>query len=100
MFLRDRHLKNKRDGWAIAPDNYRGNHFATFPKKLVKTCILAGCRENGVVLDPFFGSGTTGVVSRQLNRQFIGIELNSDYISLAQDRLVKESGQLELSLKA
>lgn len=58
-------------------------------------CLLAGCPENGVVLDPFFGSGTLGVVCKQRNRNFVGIELNPKYIELANERL--ESVQMEFN---
>lgn len=79
--------RNKRDVWFITPKGYKGAHFATFPQELVKPCILAGCRENGVVLDPFFGSGTVGVVAKQLNRNYVGIDLNEDYCKLAEERI-------------
>ena len=67
-------------------------HFATFPEKLVADCILAGCPENGIVLDPFMGSGTTGIVARKFNRKYIGFELNPEYIQIADKRLKKELG--------
>ena len=59
----------------------------TFPPKLAETCILAGCPIGGIVLDPFFGSGTTGMVAKRLNRRYIGIELNPDYCELAKQRI-------------
>lgn len=79
--------KNKRCVWRIGTTNYAGNHFAVYPEKLVETPILAGCPETGVVLDPFSGSGTTAVVARRLNRNFIGIELKPEYVRLAKNRL-------------
>lgn len=78
--------RNKRDVWQISVQPTREAHFATFPEKLVEPCILAGCREDGVVLDPFFGSGTTGRVAERLNRRWIGIELNPKYIDIAKKR--------------
>lgn len=78
--------RNKRDVWQISVQPTREAHFATFPEKLVEPCILAGCREDGVVLDPFFGSGTTGRVAERLNRRWIGIELNPKYIEIAKKR--------------
>ena len=87
-------VRNKRDVWSVPVRPFKGAHFATFPEELIKPCVLAGSRENGIVLDPFFGSGTTGVVATKFNRGFIGIELNSDYISIAKQRL--ESVQTEL----
>lgn len=82
--------RNKRDVWFIPPKGYKGAHFATFPEELIKPCILAGCRENGIVLDPFFGSGTVGVVAKQLHRNYIGIDINEDYCSLAKKRIENE----------
>lgn len=80
-------FKNKRDVWVVSSTGYKGMHFATFPIKLIKPCILAGCPENGVVLDPFFGSGTVGVAAKQLNRNYIGIDVNEDYCKLAEKRI-------------
>jgi DNA modification methylase len=82
--------RNKRDVWTVATQPYKEAHFATFPPKLIEPCILAGCPENGVVLDPFCGSGTTGVVALRHKRGFIGIELNPDYIALAHKRILAE----------
>lgn len=80
-------LRNKRDVWTIANRPFRGAHFATFSPDLIRPCILAGCPEGGVVLDPFFGSGTIGVVAKETNRDFIGIDINSDYCELARKRI-------------
>jgi DNA modification methylase len=82
--------RNKRDVWTVATQPFPEAHFATFPPKLIEPCILAGCPENGIVLDPFAGSGTTGVVAIRHKRDFIGIELNPDYITMANNRLLKE----------
>jgi DNA modification methylase len=79
--------RNKRNVWTVATKPYSGAHFATFPEDLIKDCILAGSPLGGVVLDPFFGSGTTGVVAMKTGRDFIGIELNPEYIKLAKKRL-------------
>ena len=79
--------RNKRDIWMINTTPYRGAHFAAFPPKLAELCILAGCPEDRIVIDPFFGSGTTGVVAKQLHRKYIGIELNADYCELAKQRI-------------
>lgn len=79
--------RNKRDVWAVSTSGFRGAHFAVFPEKLVESCILAGCPEGGTVLDPFAGSGTTGVVAKRLHRDFLGIEINSEYVSMAADRI-------------
>ena len=77
---------NKRDVWTVAPANYLEAHFATFPTDLIKPCILAGTRPGDVVLDPFGGSGTTGMVALELGRKGVLIELNQDYVKLAQSR--------------
>lgn len=79
--------RNKRDVWLINTVPYKGGHFAAYPPKLAETCILAGCPVGGVVLDPFFGSGTTGLAAKNLDRHYIGIELNYDYCALARARI-------------
>lgn len=86
--------RNKRDVWRVALHPIKEAHFATFPKALITPCILAGCRPGGVIIDPFFGSGTTGVVAEENNRNFIGIELNQDYIDIAKKRLDKVQTKL------
>ena len=80
-------VRNKRDVWQINPFPYKGGHFAAFPPKLVETCLLAGCPPDGIVLDPFLGSGTTAAVAKQMGRHYIGIELNPDYCALAEQRI-------------
>lgn len=82
-----RELRNKRSVWTIAPKPYKGAHFATFPPDLIKPCIMAGSPPGGVVLDPFLGSGTTGLVAFLNGRQCIGIELNPEYLDLAWKRI-------------
>ena len=79
--------RNRRTVWEIPLSKYRGVHFAVFPEKLVELCILAGCPEKGVVLDPFIGSGTTGVVAQRLGRDYIGIDINPEYCEIARGRL-------------
>lgn len=84
--------RNKRDVWSLSTNAYRmKQHFAMFPEKLVEPCILAGSRKNGIVLDPFFGSGTTGAVAVRLGRQFIGIDLNPEYCNAAEKRIAEVS---------
>lgn len=80
-------VRNKRDVWRINTVPYRGAHFAAFPPKLAETCILAGCPVGGVVLDPFFGSGTTGLAAKQTGRLYIGIDINADFCRLARERI-------------
>jgi DNA modification methylase len=82
--------RNKRDVWTVATQPFKEAHFATFPPKLIEPCVLAGSPIGGVVLDPFAGSGTTGVVALRHQRDFIGIELNADYIAMANRRLLAE----------
>ena len=72
---------NKRSVWTVNTQPFKDAHFAVFPEKLILNCIRAGCPEEGIVIDPFFGSGTTGIVSRKLNRNFIGIDLGFKEIS-------------------
>ncbi len=79
--------RNKRDVWAVNLKPFKESHFATFPEELITPCILAGSKENGVVLDPFMGAGTTALVSLKNNRQFIGFELNDEYCKLAEKRI-------------
>lgn len=80
-------LANKRSVWSVPTKPFKGAHFAVFPESLIETCIKAGCPQNGFVLDPFFGSGTVGVVARRLKRNYLGIELNVDYIKIAENRI-------------
>lgn len=79
--------KNKRTVWNINTEPFPEAHFAVFPKSLVEPCILSGTNEGDLVMDPFFGSGTVGVVSQQTNRRCIGIEMNSEYVKIAKSRL-------------
>jgi DNA modification methylase len=85
---------NKRSVWTVATAGFKEAHFAVFPEELIRPCILAGCPEGGTVLDPFFGSGTTGIVAKKLQRKYIGIELNEEYIKIAERRIEKECGNL------
>jgi len=80
-------MANKRSVWTISPAQFREAHFATFPFEIPETCIRAGCPVGGLVLDPFMGSGTTALVARAEGRQFIGSELNAEYISIINRRL-------------
>ena len=80
-------FRNKRDVWSVSPSHFKEAHFATFPEELITPMILAGCPKGGIVLDPFMGSGTTGVVAKNNNRYYIGCELNPEYIKMAEERL-------------
>lgn len=81
--------RNKRDVWTVASQPFHYSHFATFPPKLIEPCILAGCPEGGIVLDPFMGSGTTGMVAKAHNRNYIGFEINGEYIEIAQNHRLR-----------
>jgi site-specific DNA-methyltransferase (cytosine-N4-specific) len=85
-------LRNKRDVWVVNTKSYPEAHFATYPQELIVPCIKAGCPENGIVLDPFMGAGTTAIVARKLNRNYLGVELNPKYVALAERRIRSELG--------
>lgn len=84
--------RNKRAVWSINTSPCPDAHFAIYPQELVEIPLKSGCPEGGLVLDPFFGSGTTGIVAKKLNRNYLGIELNPEYIKIAENRLYKELG--------
>jgi DNA modification methylase len=85
---------NKRSVWTVTTKPFKKAHFATFPQALIKPCILAGCIENGLVLDPFIGAGTVGVVCKKLHRNYIGIELNEKYVKMAEKRISDQPNTL------
>lgn len=93
-------MRNKRDVWTIAPAQFPEAHFATFPEEIPAICIKAGCPEGGTVLDPFMGAGTTALVAAKLNRNYIGFELNAEYIQIAEKRLKKHLGFFNKSFDA
>lgn len=86
--------RNKRSVWEVATKPYTDAHFAVYPPDLIEPCILAGCPSGGTVLDPFFGAGTTGLVADRLGRNCIGVELNQEYIGLAEKRIRNDAGML------
>jgi site-specific DNA-methyltransferase (adenine-specific)/site-specific DNA-methyltransferase (cytosine-N4-specific) len=79
--------KNRRTVWNINTEPFRGAHFAVFPSRLVELCLLAGSKQGDAVLDPFLGSGTVAAVSRKLNRDCVGIEMNAEYAALSVKRI-------------
>jgi DNA modification methylase len=91
-----RHGRNRRSVWTIATQPCKEAHFAVMPQKLVEPCILAGCPEGGTVLDPFFGAGTVGLVAEKLGRKFIGLELNPEYVAIAERRINQERHKMPL----
>lgn len=88
---------NLRNFWVLGPDPTGNGHPATFPRELARRCILLGSRENDIILDPFGGSGTTGVAAKELNRRSVLIELNPDYVEKAIER--EQNVQPQLSLQ-
>jgi len=83
--IRDK--KNKRSVWKVPTKGYKEAHFATYPTALIEPCVLAGCPKDGVVLDPFAGSGTTGIVAANHGRNSVLLELNKEYIEIAEKRI-------------
>jgi len=75
--------RNLRDVWHVSAKPFPGAHFATYPQELILPCVLAGSRVGDTVLDPFSGSGTTGMVATQEGRKYVGIDLSSDYLDLS-----------------
>ena len=84
-------MRNRRTVWTVATQPFSEAHFATFPPKLIEPCILAGCPEGGTVLDPFSGSGTTGMVALRCGRNYIGCELNPEYVEMSNRRIRGDS---------
>ncbi len=84
-------IRNKRSVWSVVSEPFSGAHFATFPPKLIEPCILAGCPENGTVLDPFGGAGTTGLVADRNHRNAVLIEIGPQYAEMARARIRNES---------
>ena len=83
--------RNKRSVWTVSTKPFSGAHFATFPPDLIEPCILAGSAEGDTVLDPFTGSGTTGMVALRHNRSFVGCELNPEYVEIARRRIIDDA---------
>lgn len=90
-------MRNRRDVWSVAINaSHIPGHFAIYPEKLIEPCIMAGSAVGGVVLDPFFGSGTTGIVAVKNSRKFIGIDINPEYCKTAQMRINEISNETEV----
>ncbi len=92
--------RNRRSVWTVPTQPFPEAHFATFPEELIRPCVLAGCPEGGTVIDPFCGSGTTGVVALGLGREFIGIELNPAYCEMARRRIESDQPLFNSALLA
>ena len=82
---------NRRDVWTVATEPYKGAHFATMPTRLIEPCILASSRPGDVVLDPFSGAGTVGLVASRLGRRHIGVELSLEYCQMAEQRIYDDA---------
>ena len=90
-------FRNKRSVWSINTQPFPEAHFAVFPQKLIEPCILAGSKKGDIILDPFSGAGTTAVMAGKYKRQWIGIELNEDYLEIAKKRIKRETRQLTIT---
>jgi len=86
--------RNKRDVWKINTKSFKGAHTAVFPPELVETPIRSTCPEDGIVLDMFMGAGTVGAVAKQLNRNYLGFEVNPEYVEMANNRIKNVFGEL------
>lgn len=84
-------IRNRRDVWTVSTKPFAGAHFATFPPDLIEPCVLAGCPVGGIVLDPFNGAGTTGLVALRNQRHYLGCELNPEYAAMAETRIRDEN---------
>ena len=92
----DHRGRNRRDVWAVSVKAFPGDHYATYPVDLIEPCILAGAPEGGVVLDPFCGSGTTGVAAIRHLRRFLGIEINPKFVEMAKRRISEDAPLLQM----
>jgi len=90
----DKSGRNKRSVWTVTTKPFKAAHFATFPENLILPMVKAGCPKDGLILDPFFGAGTVGVVAKKLNLNYVGIELNPEYIKIAKKRILNTEGSL------
>ena len=98
-FVTINETRNKRSVWSVSTKPYSGAHFATFPPDLIEPCILAGSRPNDTVLDPFGGSGTTGMVALQHGRNAVLCELNPEYVAIAEARISEATAQTDMFLQ-
>ena len=80
-------VRKMRDVWILSAAQYGGEHFATFPERLVRPCILIGCPPGGTVMDPFSGAGTTGLVALKNGRRYVGIEVSQRYCDMQRERI-------------
>lgn len=99
-FVTINETRNKRSVWTVTTKSFKDAHFATYPEDLIVPCILSGCPEGGLVLDPFMGAGTTALVSKKLGRNYVGFELNPEYRNIAIKRIENACGALNFNLSA
>ena len=92
--------RNKRSVWTVSSQPFPGAHFATFPPKLIEPMILAGSKPGDTILDPFSGSGTTGMVALRHDRSYIGLELNPEYVELSRNRIRDDAPLLNTGIEA
>ncbi|HPS38546.1 MAG TPA: site-specific DNA-methyltransferase, partial [Candidatus Cloacimonadota bacterium] len=90
-------MRNRRSVWTVPTNGYAGAHFATFPIDLINPMVMT-TRKSAVILDPFFGSGTTGIAAIRNGRKYLGIELSREYCDLAASRIDNELNQLTIDL--
>jgi DNA modification methylase len=86
--------RNMRTVWSINTKPSKNGHFATYPEKLVERMLVAGCPENGIVLDPFFGTGTTGLCAKKNGRNFVGIEISGEYVNISKNLMDAEASKV------
>ncbi len=91
-------LRNRRSVWNVNTQAFADAHFATFPPKLIEPCILASTQPGDYVLDPFFGSGTVGVVCAEYQRKYVGIELHPEYVAMAANRLITTEAIIKVAV--
>lgn len=91
--------RNRRCVWQVNTTPLKDSHFATYPKKLIEPMIQAGCPKDGIVLDMFMGAGTTGVVALSQHKNYVGIELNPEYITIAEKRIQKIKDKEVITIK-
>ncbi|MDY0210213.1 MAG: site-specific DNA-methyltransferase [Acholeplasma sp.] len=96
--IRTEPLRNKRSIWSIPTKGIAESHFATYPDELVEIMIEAGCPKDGVILDPFVGSGTTALVAKRKGYKYIGFDINQEYLKIANKRLKKTPVVIQLDL--
>ena len=96
----DSGTRNRRSVWTIATKPFAGAHFAVMPMALAEPCILAGSKPDVLILDPFAGSGTVGVAALRHGRNFVGVELNSEYAAIAESRILNDGPLFNNVVKA